>query len=119
MTVAPYSHGEQALPCRQALPGVCSQSVIPSREIMATFDGAIIAWYTHGEQHQLSGSHRSNLLGERVRVIHTRCRGMALGLPILIETVRAVGAAVNAEPAPATCTLDAWRPAIDGYVGLS
>ena len=119
MTVAPYSHGEQALPCRQALPEACSQSVIPSREIIATFDEAIIAWYTHSEQHRFSGSHRSNILGERGRMIHTRCSGMALGLPVLIETVRAVGAAINAEPAAATCTLDAWRPAIDGYVGLS
>ena len=48
---------------------------------------------------------------------------MATGLPILIETAREAGTAVNAMPASGTLILDAkldvWRPAVYNHVGLS
>ena len=88
-----------------------------------TFDPEIIAWYTLGAQHRFLGANDSRLQRERGRVIHTRRRGMAKGLPILVETVRAAGVAINAKPAAGTFALgakrDVWRPATEDDVALS
>ena len=98
-------------------PSFSSQSTIPRRVILATFDGAIIAWYTHRASYPFSGSNCSRIQRERCRVIHTRWRGDGKRATNLRrDRVGRAGAVRNPNRLPGQSST---MPGSDDHVGLS